>query len=208
MKKSLLLFFLCAALWAGAFPSSPRAADLLLDRTPVKVFFSPNGGCTEAIVDQIDRARSTILVQAYGFTSTPIAKALLKAHRRGVRVEAVLDKSQQTRRYSSAAFLANAGITTFIDDEHAIAHNKVMIIDDRIVISGSFNFTKAAEERNAENLFIVRSEELARLYVQNWREHRAHSKAVQALSRNGEARELKPRSGGDHAPSPVAPEPR
>jgi phosphatidylserine/phosphatidylglycerophosphate/cardiolipin synthase-like enzyme len=208
MKKTLLLFVLVAALWAGAPPSFSPAADLLLDRTPVKVLFSPNGGCTEAIVDQIDQARSAVLVQAYGFTSLPIAKALLKAQRRGVRVEVILDKSQRTRRPSPAAFLANAGIPTFIDAEHAIAHNKVMIIDDRTVISGSFNFTRAAEERNAENLFIIRSEELARLYVRNWREHRIHSAAVHALSRKDEDQESKTRSGDDDAPSPAAPKVR
>ena len=56
---------------------------------PVQVYFSPNGGCTDAIVKEIDNAKSEILVQAYSFTSTAIAKALLNAHKRGVKVEAV-----------------------------------------------------------------------------------------------------------------------
>ncbi|HOG07506.1 MAG: phospholipase D family protein [Syntrophales bacterium] len=182
MKKSRLLLILVLVFCCLPFPSALQAVDLQLNRTPVKVFFSPSGGCTDAVVTEIDQARSEVLVQAYVFTSAPIAKALLQAHRRGVRVEAILDKSQQTRRYSSATFLVNAGSPTYIDGQHAIAHNKVMIIDGERVISGSFNFTKAAEESNAENLVIIRSAELARVHLANWREHRAHSTAIDRLT--------------------------
>src|SRR5208283_3803153 len=87
------------------------------------------------------RAKRTVLVQAYSFTSAPIAKALVDAHKRGVDVEVVLDKSQKTEKYSSADFLAHAGIPTKIDSKHAIAHNKIMVIDSATVITGSFNFT-------------------------------------------------------------------
>ncbi|MDA8408224.1 MAG: phospholipase D family protein [Deltaproteobacteria bacterium] len=139
---------------------------------PVQVYFSPNGGCTDAIIKQIDEAKSTILVQAYSFTSTPIAKAFLEAHKRGVRVEAILDKSQRKEKYNSATFLANSGLPVFMDGDHAIAHDKIMIIDGTTVITGSFNFTRAAEEGNAENLLIIRSPELAKLYTENWNRHR------------------------------------
>jgi phosphatidylserine/phosphatidylglycerophosphate/cardiolipin synthase-like enzyme len=66
-------------------------------------------------------------------------------------------------------------VPTFIDDKHAIAHNKVMIIDKTTVITGSFNFTKAAEENNAENLLIIKSKELANIYIENWMKHKEHS---------------------------------
>ena len=101
------------------------------------------------------RRQGTILVQAYSLTSAPIAKALLDAHKRGVQVQVILDKSQRTEKYSSADFLANQGVPTMIDASHAIAHNKVMIIDSETVITGSFNFTKAAQEKNAENVLII-----------------------------------------------------
>jgi len=142
---------------------------------PFQVYFSPHGGCTEAIIKQIDNAKSEILVQAYSFTSTAIAKSLLDAHTRNVRVEVILDKSQKTQNYSSATFLANSRIPTFIDSNHAIAHNKVMIIDNNIVITGSFNFTKSAECKNAENLLIIKSDEIAKLYIENWKNHKDHS---------------------------------
>jgi len=64
----------------------------------------------------------------------------------------------------------------YIDGSHAIAHNKIMIIDKIKIITGSFNFTKAAEEMNAENLLIISSKELANLYLDNWQQHKGHSK--------------------------------
>ena len=99
----------------------------------------------------------------------------MDAHKRGVNVSVVLDKSQRSQKYSSADFTAHAGIPTFIDPAHAIAHNKVMVIDKETVITGSFNFTKAAEEKNAENLLVIRSKALAQEYIENWKKHKGHS---------------------------------
>jgi phosphatidylserine/phosphatidylglycerophosphate/cardiolipin synthase-like enzyme len=161
-------------------PLKGFATDLTLNNTPTQVYFSPHKGCTEAIVRELGTARTDILVQAYSFTSAPIARALLDAHNRGVRIDAILDKSQRGAKYTSATFLANSGIPTFIDESHAIAHNKIMIIDRATVITGSFNFTKAAEERNAENILILKSPQLANIYIENWSAHREHSERYQA----------------------------
>jgi len=87
----------------------------------------------------------------------------------------ILDKSNLTAKYSSADFLANQGIPTFIDAQHAIAHSKVLVIDEEIVITGSFNFTKAAQEHNAENLLILHDKALATRYLENWQIHKKHS---------------------------------
>ena len=65
----------------------------------VEVHFSPKGGCTDAVVAELDSAKTSVLVQAYSFTSARIAKALVEAHKRGVQVQAVLDKSQRTEKY-------------------------------------------------------------------------------------------------------------
>jgi phosphatidylserine/phosphatidylglycerophosphate/cardiolipin synthase-like enzyme len=134
---------------------------------------------TEACVAAIDRAKETIYVQAYSFTSAPIAKALVDAHKRGVAVAIILDRSQRTEKYSSADFVAHAGISTFIDSKHAIAHNKIMVIDGATVLTGSFNFTKTAEESNAENLLVLNDAKLAARYLANWEEHKAHSQAYE-----------------------------
>lgn len=147
-----------------------------------QVYFSPRGGCTEAVVEALNRAKSAVLVQAYSFTSPPIAKALMEAKKRGVKVQVILDKSQKTEKYSSADFVRNAGIPTFIDGRHPIAHNKVMVVDGHTVITGSFNFTKAAQESNAENLLVINDMALAARYSENWQNHLSHAEPYQGHS--------------------------
>ncbi len=173
--SSLWLIPLTFLIILSIVSTQSNASNLNLNNTPVQVYFSPHGGCTEAVVKEINAAKSEILIQAYSFTSAPIAKALITAHKRGVKVEAILDKSQRTERYSSATFLLNSGIPMYIDSAHAIAHNKIMVIDRETVITGSFNFTKAAENKNAENLLIIRNKDLAGIYIKNWEGHKYHS---------------------------------
>jgi phosphatidylserine/phosphatidylglycerophosphate/cardiolipin synthase-like enzyme len=147
------------------------------DKKPprIEVYFSPGGGCTEAVVEALRQAKDTIYVQAYSFTSAPIARALVEARNRRVKVQVILDSSQAGEKYSSADFLAHNRIACYIDHNHAIAHNKVMILDGTTVITGSFNFTKAAEEQNAENLLVIQDVALASKYARNWETHLKHS---------------------------------
>jgi len=147
----------------------------------IACYFSPRGGCTDAVVNEIRQARQQIFVQAYSFTSVPIATALVEAHSRGVAVYIILDKSQKTEKYSGADYVANAGIPTMIDAAHAIAHNKIMLIDGLTIITGSFNFTTNAEQNNAENLLIIRNRpDLYQAYADNFRHHYEHSQQYQS----------------------------
>jgi phosphatidylserine/phosphatidylglycerophosphate/cardiolipin synthase-like enzyme len=131
--------------------------------------FTPQENCTALIVNAIDKAKNEIRVQAYSFTSAPIMRALLQAQKRGVDVKVLLDKSQvNATSYSSATFFTNSHIPVWIDYKPSIAHNKIMIIDGMTVITGSFNFTKAAQEKNAENLLIIKNNLIARKYLDNW----------------------------------------
>jgi phosphatidylserine/phosphatidylglycerophosphate/cardiolipin synthase-like enzyme len=164
--------FSCALallLMAGCAPPPPSVPQ------SVQVYFSPHGGATEAVVDALNRATNSVYIQAYSFTSTPIAKALVDAYRRGAQVHVILDASQRTDKYSEADFLQHSEIPTLIDAQHAIAHNKIVIIDDYLVLTGSFNFTKAAEEKNAENLLVINDPSLAKKFLDNWHTHEAHS---------------------------------
>jgi phosphatidylserine/phosphatidylglycerophosphate/cardiolipin synthase-like enzyme len=157
----------------------------------VDVYFSPKGGVTAAIVDEIDRASKKISVQAYSFTSKPIANALIKAKKRGVSVTVIVDgdksrgkhkswsffKKHDTReRFDPATLFKNSGVLVYADKKHEIAHNKVMIMDNKTLITGSFNFTKQAEVENAENLLIFKDNPaLVEKYVRNFNEHLDHS---------------------------------
>jgi phosphatidylserine/phosphatidylglycerophosphate/cardiolipin synthase-like enzyme len=145
----------------------------------VAVFFSPKGGCTEAVVAEIKRARREILVLAYSFTSKPIAEALIEAKKRGVHVDIVLDRSQEKEAYSELPMIEEHGLYPHIDAHHAIAHNKVMVIDGRTLLTGSFNFTNQAENENAENLLVIKGHpELVKSYRANFHAHKEHARAV------------------------------
>jgi phosphatidylserine/phosphatidylglycerophosphate/cardiolipin synthase-like enzyme len=170
------IFLVLAAIALLLAASVVTETQELRDSNPTwDVYFSPHAGASLAVGRALDKAKSFVLVQAYSFTSVPIADALVRAHKRGITVQVLLDRSQKTHKYSVTGLLVKAGISTKIDAAHAIAHNKIIIIDGKTVITGSFNFTKAAEERNAENLLIIRSQQLADQYVQNWQLHQRHS---------------------------------
>jgi phosphatidylserine/phosphatidylglycerophosphate/cardiolipin synthase-like enzyme len=166
-----LILFSCIFL----FNAPNYSAEVRLSSAPVQVYFSPNGGCTEGVVNTLDKAKDCIYVQAYSFTSRPIADALIRAKKRIAKVTIILDKGQETAKSSMLFYVNDAGIDTYLDKKHAIAHNKIMIIDGHILITGSFNFTSAAESKNAENLLIVDSKELAKQYYNNFLTHKKHS---------------------------------
>jgi phosphatidylserine/phosphatidylglycerophosphate/cardiolipin synthase-like enzyme len=148
---------------------NPGVSHVDLNHVQATVAFSPDGGGERIIVDAIDQAQSSVLVQAYGFTDKNILRSLANAKKRGVDVKIILDKSNDTAKYSGATYVVNAGIPVWIDDRVAIAHNKVMIIDNSTVITGSFNFTTSAQKRNAENVLVLRdAPKLAAVYVKDW----------------------------------------
>ncbi len=166
MKRAV--FFVALSLSISSVIGTPAySEDLVLNNTPVKVLFNPGGGALAAILAEVDNAKTDILVQAYSFTSSHLKAALVEAHKRGVEVEVILDKSQRKKRFTSD--LMNVGIPTYIDIQHGKAHNKILIIDGGTVITGSFNFTKSAETSNRENVLILKSGDLAKLYTDNWK---------------------------------------
>ena len=134
-----------------------------------QVCFTPKGQCTQEIVEAINQAQSSIYVQAYSFTSMPIAKALIDKAQQGIRVYVLVDKSQSKKnRYTVVPMLQRNNIPVWIDRKPAIAHNKIIVIDEERVITGSFNYTKAAQEHNAENVLLIHDRELAVRYLTNW----------------------------------------
>jgi phosphatidylserine/phosphatidylglycerophosphate/cardiolipin synthase-like enzyme len=179
MKKLLWsIVLLCIAI-LGKFSFASNIHDGEFSaNTPYAVCFTPGGDCTDLAVNTIDKAKNSILVQAYSFTSAPIAKALVNAKNRGVDVKVILDKSDFSNRYTIATYFKNNGIPVWEDYQPAIAHNKVIIVDDTFLLTGSFNFTKAAQMRNAENELVIESPQLADTYTQNWLNREQASKEV------------------------------
>jgi len=177
----------------GAAPHGPAAAQ-------VSVCFVPEQSCGAAVTDAIAAATSFIRIQAYGLTSPAILRALANARARGVDVQAVLDKSDERehgRYITGARFLVEANIPTWIDDSVAIAHNKVIIIDGHLVIGGSYNYTAAAERKNAENVTFIDAPVVADFYLLNWEARRAVSRPSRFAP-----------DAGEDAPHEVASAPR
>jgi phospholipase D len=169
--------------YGGAEARSRRAVDTVVHPpvvAQVTVCFVPAQECDAAVVTAIAGAKHTIRVQAYGFTAPAILNALAAARAAGVDVQAVLDKSNEAHENANppigAAFTAAANIPTWIDNTVAIAHNKVIVVDEMLVIGGSYNYTSSAERRNAENVTFTYSPELARLYLDNWESRKALSR--------------------------------
>ena len=162
-------FFLFVFISIFTFFSLKLFADSFSSNSTYQVCFTPYGKCTLLIQKAIEKAKQEVLVQAYSFTSRKIAKALVDAQRRGVKVMVILDKGQARKndKYVVTKFLIRNRIPVWIDYKnpfysHMLAHNKVIIIDKCTVETGSFNFTKSAERRNAENVLIIKDCKLRR----------------------------------------------
>jgi phosphatidylserine/phosphatidylglycerophosphate/cardiolipin synthase-like enzyme len=184
---SLLLTTVVVCWIAGVLPDSKPRKSLVLrhgkgDVPPavtednLSVYFSPNGGCTDAIVREIEKASDSVYVLAAQFTYSPIAKALVAAHARGVDVRVVIDQGKNDGEKSEADRLISGHVPTFTDGQHHTAHNKVILIDHRLIFTGSFNMTRESELENAENLLLIEGRpKLVAAYEANFREHLSHS---------------------------------
>jgi len=140
----------------------------------IGVFFKPDG-CRKEVIRWIGRAQKSIQVQAYSLTSDEIAEALVAAHRRGVKVEVIVDSEKGSRKRSRDDYLHKKKIPTFEDAKHDKAHSKIIIIDGQTVITGSFNFADETED-TADNLLVIRDHpKLIAQYIKNFEDHRAHS---------------------------------
>jgi phosphatidylserine/phosphatidylglycerophosphate/cardiolipin synthase-like enzyme len=169
---------------AGAFDLRISPSSNASSQVTARAAFTPGDNIAGQISDAVRNARRQVLVQAYSFTHDGIAKALIDAQRRGIEVKIIADQGDAEKMERGQILrLASAGIPVWLDGEHQIAHNKIVIIDagtpSATVITGSFNFTKAAQNKNAENMvFLSGSEKLADDYVRNWQAHLVHSQPL------------------------------
>ncbi len=151
-----------------------------LHNASIFVCFVPDGHGNSLIVKLIDHAKRSVLVEAYNFTSKSIFNALIRAKQRGLRVEILLDKADLKPRYNIIEKLKRFNIPFKIDFSPAVTHNKVMVVDEGIVIAGSYNFIKSAELRNSENLIVIKDKAHAKKYVENY--EKIKSQSVSSIS--------------------------
>ncbi len=145
----------------GSFPS-------IGDRI-IGPFFCPEDRCSSVVIDWIERANESIDLAIYSFTLDSIGDALVRAHDRGVRVRVIMER-EQLNRWSEYSRLRDAGVKVKLDGNPAYMHNKFMVIDGRVVLTGSYNYTKQADTRNDENLLILVGEDVAGAYEAEFNE--------------------------------------
>ncbi len=175
MSRKIRIALLCSLLAVGA-----AMADATVNAAKLRVLFTPGDNIAAVITQAIRGAKQTIRVQAFNFTNKAIARALQDASQRRIEVTLLADREQFER---GAGFLLRdlkqAGVNVMLDGEHASAHNKVMLIDaegaNPVVITGSFNFTQAAQKYNAENVVMIYDDRtVAKAYQENWQRHWQH----------------------------------
>lgn len=188
MLLRLLPGLLAVVLAAPAAGAGEEPAIELPATGRIELAFSPWNDPEAALCGLIDSAREQILVQAYLFTSKPILRSLVAAHRRGVQVAVLLDaEANRPSTFSVLPALLDAGISVAVETRYNIAHNKLLIIDPTsrhgAVATGSYNFTRSARVANAENLLILRDNPaLAQAYARNWERHRAEALPLDSLN--------------------------
>ena len=155
-----------------------QAAETNKISAQTEVWFSPEGGARKAVLESVASAKKEILVGAYKLEDAVIAQALVDAHKRGIDVLVLLDKKKSRYKTSLKKWLLEQHVPVFVDSEHFLYHNKVIIIDQETVITGSFNFKADAETSNAENLLRLHSSKLAQKYRVDWKKHQKHSAQV------------------------------
>lgn len=123
----------------------------------VEIGFSPGKTAKQIVLNAIKEAKTSIDIAAYSFTSKPIALALVEAQNRGVTVRIVSDKKISVGNHTAVTYMTNHRIPVRVNDKYIIMHNKFMIVDGHSVETGSFNYTKNAAFRNAENVIYLRN---------------------------------------------------
>lgn len=166
MKKrvSVSLLALSAILILSKMAFCPTSREV----PQVEVFFSPQDNCAREIISRIDDAKSSVYIAMYFFTSRPIAQALVKAKDRGVDVKVCLDKEQPSYEYSKSEYLHNKGINMRLIGGSGIMHHKFCVIDEHMVITGSYNWTARADLENDESLVVINSREIAKKFLKEF----------------------------------------
>ena len=153
--------------------------DYIVDNTPhyslkiqgtrVDTYFSPDDSAASEIIDLIRSADDSIYFMAFSFTSDPIAAALIERAEQGITVTGVFEESQyHSNRGGEFDNLITAGLDVHLDGNHRNMHHKVFIIDEEIVITGSYNFSRSAEERNDENTLMIYNTDVATQFLEEF----------------------------------------
>ncbi|MCX7679478.1 MAG: phospholipase D-like domain-containing protein [Spirochaetes bacterium] len=136
-----------------------------VDGIRINAFFSPRHRIERIIEDVIHNARSRIHFLAFSFTSNSIADAMIDRIRKGITIEGIMEERGVGSEFSEYMKFRVEGINVLLRRGRGVMHHKVIIIDGRIIVTGSFNFSRGADAINDENILIIESEEIAQKFL-------------------------------------------
>lgn len=143
---------------------------VILDGAPLDIYFSPDDGVAASLLDLLDAAKDSVYFLAYSFTSDTLGAAIRRRAAAGLQVEGVMETEQvQSNIGTEFDTFRAAGVDVRMDGNPGLMHHKVMIIDESIVVTGSYNFTNSAEGTNDENLVVIYDRAIAAQYLQEFR---------------------------------------
>ena len=162
-------------IWDGKCFSSLKAPYpvIKVDKTRIETYFSPDGGCEEAIIKKINKAKKSIYFATFAFTNRKIANAIVKKFNQGIEIKGIMER-EGLSPYCRYWLFKDIKADIKWDNNFYLLHHKFFIIDDEILITGSCNPTRAAEEKNEENILILENPEICSIYRKEfkrlWRE--------------------------------------
>ncbi|MEM7362054.1 MAG: phospholipase D-like domain-containing protein [Bacteroidota bacterium] len=171
--------FLLAGLGVGVghhIKEGEKTSSHTIEESKIQCYFSPKGGCEQAIIDAIDSARKEIHIYIFSFTLESIAKALKRAQERNVKVYIIADKTQAKGQGSQIPKISAWLHDLFIDKQKGVGHHKLVIIDRKFVIFGSFNYSKSAQNVNREAIVRINDEKIAIKFYKEWLRQKAQEK--------------------------------
>ena len=182
-RKNFLTYFTLLSLCILVLFSFPISAK-------TRVYFSLYDDPESVIIEHLAKAEESIYIAMYYFTDSQLAREVVKAKNRGVELKIYLDSSQIHAQYSKARFIINEGLENIrISSNRNLMHNKFAIIDNTIVLTGSYNWTASASERNDENLLVIDDEEIVTRYMNYfntlWKEKHSPEKYHELLNHPG-----------------------
>ena len=148
----------------------------------IDVYFSPVNDPEGAVIQELDKAKGTIDMAMYYFTDRDLANAVIDAHDRGVRVRIYLDKDQEEAKYSKSRYMVKHGVPVLYSSNPYIMHHKFCVIDNEVVVTGSYNWTASAGTRNNENLLVIHdakiTDEYSAEFNRLWNNHRNTARSI------------------------------
>ena len=170
MLKTMKMLWVAALVSLNVWAVDASASNAFPQGSSWEVGYSPDGSALNLVIKVIDSARAQIMLAAYSFSSKPVAEALVRAQKRGVKVYVLADEKSNQAGYSAVTFVANNGIPTRLNGHYPIMHNKYIIVDNITVENGSFNYSAAAANKNAENALVIwNAPEFAARYITDWK---------------------------------------